>query len=284
MFKKALLTYFSVSCIYLGLAASDIGRVFPSEASEYEDPVSGALVRVLTHSPSVDVRIYQTHPQWTADGEWILFRTGDRSRDGNPQIFAVRESDGTLVQLTDGPGLSYRSLRLSRKENILYYLRDVEEGQEFIRLDLDPLFADSAKGEMRDEGYETVLDIFPRSRGMLTLNYSEGIMYYSVDHPAGEDGETVNSIVAFDIEKGTHEEILRKPFQIGHIQANPHRDGEILFCHETGGDAPQRMWIWRDGMDSAEPLFVEEELDWVTHEAWADEDHVVFNLMGHTPR
>ncbi len=279
--QRVFLTSLAWGLATICASGSDVGQRFAPETSTYEDPVTGINVRVITHSTSNDVRIYQTHPQWTACGEWIVFRTADRSRDGNPQAFAVHEQDGVIVQLTDGPGFSYRSIRLSRKENLMYYLRDAEGGQDLVRIDLDALLEDSETGTMREEGYETVLDRLPGSHGILSLGVNEDHVYYPSVF-ADEAGGRVNAISILDLTDGTHRELLRVDFRIGHIQANPYRSGEIIFCHETGGDAPQRMWIWRDGMDEAQPLFVEQETDWVTHEAWADEDHVVFNLMGHT--
>jgi oligogalacturonide lyase len=281
--RKLFFIHLIGAFLTVSLAASDVGQRFPSEAKTYEDPVTGIPVRVLTHSPSNDIRIYQTHPQWTACGEWIVFRTADRSRDGHPQAFAVHEADGTIVQLTDGPGFAYRSIRLSRKENVMYYLRNAEGGQDLIRVDLDPLFADSAVGRMREEGYETVLTRIPGGHEIFTLDVTEERIFYP-NRTDDEDGNRINAIHEFDPATKTHSELFRVDFTIGHIQANPHRSGEFIFCHETGGDAPQRIWIWRDGMEGAEPLFVEQESDWVTHEAWADEDHVIFNLMGHTSR
>lgn len=55
-----------------------------------------------------------------------------------------------------------------------------------------------------------------------------------------------------------------------------------MYCHETGGDAPQRMWIVNGDGSNNRPVYVEQPGDWVTHEQFADADHVIFNLMGHT--
>ena len=74
------------------------------------------------------------------------------------------------------------------------------------------------------------------------------------------------------------------PFRLGHIQANPFVSGEILYCHETGGDAPQRMWIVNADGTGNRPLYKETPDEWVTHEVWFDKDHVVFNIMAHLPK
>jgi oligogalacturonide lyase len=89
-------------------------------------------------------------------------------------------------------------------------------------------------------------------------------------------------IRAVDIASGRIREVVRTPFRIGHIQANPIRPGEIMYCHETGGDAPQRMWVVNADGTGNRALYKEGPEDWVTHEQFADADHVIFNLMGHT--
>ena len=42
-----------------------------------------------------------------------------------------------------------------------------------------------------------------------------------------------------DLKTGETGFVVAVPFQIGHIQTNPWVPGEIVFCWETGGKAPQ---------------------------------------------
>jgi oligogalacturonide lyase len=58
------------SCAY-----SQIGKRFPSERKVIKDPVTGTMLTFLTSTPTGDTKIYQTHNQWTSDGEWLIFRT-----------------------------------------------------------------------------------------------------------------------------------------------------------------------------------------------------------------
>jgi oligogalacturonide lyase len=75
--------------------------------------------------------------------------------------------------------------------------------------------------------------------------------------------------------------VVAVPFQIGHIQTNPWVPGEIVFCWETGGKAPQRTWtVMADGT-GLRPLYPESEYEWVTHEAVISKDEVAFAIMGH---
>ncbi len=75
--------------------------------------------------------------------------------------------------------------------------------------------------------------------------------------------------------------VVTTPFRIGHIQASPFVPGEILYIHETGGDAPQRMWVVKADGTGNRPLYKEGPTDWVTHEQFAGPDHVIFNMIGH---
>ena len=101
--------------------ASNVGRRFPAEKRTLTDETTGLTLTALTTDPANDAKPYQTHTTWTADGQWILFRT---SRDGSgPQAFIVNERTGDIIQLTDGPATGTGSLNLSRRANKLYYMR-----------------------------------------------------------------------------------------------------------------------------------------------------------------
>jgi oligogalacturonide lyase len=71
------------------------------------------------------------------------------------------------------------------------------------------------------------------------------------------------------------------PFQIGHVQTNPWVAGEIVFCWETGGKAPQRTWTVKSDGTGLRPLYPEAEYEWVTHEAVITKDEVALAIMGH---
>jgi oligogalacturonide lyase len=96
-------------------------------------------------------------------------------------------------------------------------------------------------------------------------------------------GRGPGSIHRIDLATGQLERVIEVPFRMGHVQTNPWEPGEIIYCHETGGDAPQRVWaVKRDGSDNR-PLYVESPDEWVTHETVATRDEVMFNIMGHLP-
>jgi oligogalacturonide lyase len=57
--------------------------------------------------------------------------------------------------------------------------------------------------------------------------------------------------------------------------------GQIIFCWETGGKAPQRTWIVYSDGTGLRPLYPESEYEWVTHEAVISHDEVAIAIMGH---
>ena len=57
--------------------------------------------------------------------------------------------------------------------------------------------------------------------------------------------------------------------------------GEIVFCWETGGKAPQRTWTVLAEGTGLRPLYPESEYEWVTHEAVISKDEVAVAIMGH---
>lgn len=295
--KTFLLT---ISLFIVSLAfGSDLGKRFPSEKYTLIDRTTGVPITVLTSSKTSDAKLYQTHPQWTSDGKYIIFRSSDRSSDKKSQAFAVSEQTGEIIQLTEGEGTGTGSLNVARLSNKLYYFRNEGGEKKLIELNLDSLLNDSEKNQVKDRDiYERYIASLPknlRESGGFTLDANEKTAYVGVrllDKEPSKKEETgeyriaqvPSGIRAIDLETGEISTVVDVPFTMGHVQANPFLPGEILYCQETGGDAPQRMWITSaDGSDNR-PLFEESPTDWVTHETWIDKDHVYFNVMGHLPR
>ena len=94
-------------------------------------------------------------------------------------------------------------------------------------------------------------------------------------------GAGPSGLASMDLKTGDVKTIVAVPFQIGHVQTNPWVPGEIVFCWETGGKAPQRTWtVMADGT-GLRPLYPEAPYEWVTHEAVITRDEVAIAIMGH---
>ena len=91
---------------------AQIGKRFPSERKLVKDPVTGVMLTFLTSTPAGDSKIYQTHNQWTADGQWLIFRSGRVRVDIAPGVLAPNHShpgeeiiyvlEGTFVYEVEG--------------------------------------------------------------------------------------------------------------------------------------------------------------------------------------
>ena len=290
---------------------AQIGKRFPSERKEVIDSATGVKLIFLTSTPNGDSKIYQTHNQWTSDGEWLIFRS-NRVRG---EAMAVNERTGDIVQVTEGGYIGM--LNIARKSMKLYFMRYKDKIErvpgdstrrrntsplQIIEVDLAKVFADSKNGKMKSaDNYQRICGTIPPELdggGDMALDGDEEWAYFrtgkeaAAKHlPAGTKvepnfgprnmGSGPNGIAAMNVLTGEIKYVVSVKFQIGHIQANPWMPGEIIFCWETGGKSPQRTWtVMRDG-SGLRPLYPESDKEWITHEAVISKDEVAIAIMGH---
>jgi oligogalacturonide lyase len=262
-------------------ASAQPGKKFPSERKEYKDSTTGRKVIVLTTHSGSDTKIYQTHPQWTYDGQWIIFRS---ARTGRGQAFAVHEKNGDIIQLTDGAGINTGSMNVCRKSNRVFYFRY----NRLTELAIDPVIQSSRQGKTGDSAqFEKIIMTLPpnhRESGGFSLDANETKAYIGISYRKENDTTTYYKLCSIDLSSGAFNTIMEIPFRVGHIQANPWIAGEILYCYETGGDATQRMWMVNADGSNNRPFYKETPDEWVTHEIWMDKDNVMVNILGHLPR
>ena len=294
-----LITFFIPSSAF-----AQIGTRFPSEKKIVTDPVTGVQLTFLTSTPAGDSKIYQTHNQWTADGEWVVFRS-NRVRG---EAMAVNEKTGVIIQISEGGYTGM--LNVARKAMKLYFMRTErrQPGQmrggpvQVIEVDLAKLFADSESGSLKSaDEYQKICGTTPAEMGAggdMALDADEEVVYFRVGREEAAkhlpEGTKIESnfgprrmgsgpagIGSMNIKTGEIKFVVAVPFQVGHIQTNPWVPGEIVFCWETGGKAPQRTWtVMADGT-GLRPLYPESEYEWVTHEAVITKDEVAIAIMGH---
>lgn len=280
---------------------AQLGQRFPSEKKFVPDPVTGVPLTFLTSTPSGDSKIYQTHPQWTADGKWLIFR----SRRCGGQAFAVNEDSGDIVQVmqsgfTGTPCVAHKTMRL-------FHLRKVQPEKappafEIVAVDLARVFADSETDALKPASeYEQILGVLPSGVGTgheLALDASEEAVYFRLTREeaakhlapntpiepnfgARDMGAGPSGVGMFHFQTGEIGIVATVPFQVGHIQTNPWVAGEVVFAWETGGKAPQRAWTVRADGTELRSLYPETPFDWITHETVITRDEVALALMGH---
>lgn len=288
--------------VALAPAWAQIGQRFPSEKRVVPDPVTGTPLTFLTTQPRGDSKIYPSHPQWTADGQWLVFR----SNRVKGEAIAVNEASGEMVQVTEG---GYEGmLNLSQSGgNKLYFLRKPAAGpdkaREAVEVDLDRVFADSKAASLKPAAaYQRVIATLPAELEALGDNALDadnqwfyfriqGKAYAGAKLPAGTKieppfgprgmGAGPHAIGKVNVKTGEFQHVVSVPFQIGHIQANLWNPGELVFSWETGGKSPQRTWTVRGDGSGLRPLYPEAPYEWVTHEAIIGKDEVAMAIMGH---
>lgn len=300
---RALLCVLMTAAALLPAAAhAQIGRQFPSERKLVRDPVTGTMLTFLTSKPHGDAKIYPTHPQWTADGQWLVFR----SKMAGGEAMAVNEQTGQLMQVTEGGYTGM--LNLGWHSMKLYFMRNPEPGAtgphalQIVEVDLGRLFADSKAGQLkRADAYQRVCGTIPaqiEAGGDMALDAGEQWVYFRVGaREAGRHlapgtkiasafgprgmGAGPGGIARMNLHTGEVRHVVSVPFQVGHIQANPYKPGEIVFCWETGGKSPQRTWTVQADGSGLGPVYVEAPYEWVTHEAVISRDEVAIAILGH---
>lgn len=296
----------SIFLLISTVATAQIGTRFPSEKKVIKDPLTGTELTFLTSKPAGDSKIYQTHNQWTSDGSWVIFRS-NRVRG---EAMAVNEKTGVIVQVSEGGFTGM--LNVARKSMKLYFMRNMprEQGSDFrmggpvqvIEVDLAKLFADSEAGKLKPASeYQRICGTTPAEMGAggdMALDGDEGVVYFRVGKeesakhlPEGTKiepdfgprrmGAGPAGLGSMNLKTGETKFVVAVPFQVGHIQANPWVPGEIVFCWETGGKAPQRTWTVKADGTGLRPLYPESEYEWVTHEAIISKDEVAIAIMGH---
>jgi oligogalacturonide lyase len=304
---------FVLSLVLCPNVYSQIGKRFPSEKKVIKDPVRGTPLTFLTSTPTGDSKIYQTHQQWTSDGQWLIFRSS-RARN---EAMAVNEQTGDIVQVTEG-GYS-GMLCVARKAMKLFILRNVPSAAtavansatpqrrfggalQVVEVNLAGVFADSKAGKMKPPtAYQRVCGVIPAEMNPgsdLALDADEQYVYGRVgkdeaakhlapgakiepNYGPRNMGSGPAGLISMNVNTGEIKYIVSVPFQIGHIQSNPFVTGEIVFCWETGGKAPQRTWtVMADGT-GLRPLYPEASYEWVTHESVITKDEVAIAIMGH---
>ena len=253
------------NCSHAHKSIGYVARKLPPEIETYEDSVTGIEVTMLTTSTAKDDKIYQTHSNWTADGQHIVF-TSDRS--GTNQYYTVSVKSGTIVQLTDDPGPN--NTCVSKTANRMYYISD----SKIWDVDINSILkADERRPN--DDFRSKVADLPANVRlsGTISVDCSEKSIYLGVQYAEDSWG-----LLSLDIHAAKYSKVIDSKFRVGHCQAHPSISGLIMYCWETGGDSEQRMWIVNANGQGNGPFYKETYDEWVTHEVWWGPNKALFTI------
>jgi oligogalacturonide lyase len=235
-------------------------HAMPFEFPEYRDTVTGARIRMLTQGPARDAIVYQTHPMWTPGMDYLMFMS-DRAGATSPH--AVELKSGEIRRVVDRDCTDHV---LARKDDSLYFLSEREVRVTALR--------QSFQAAPTSKHVASLPDWLVQTDGGFSLDANEKTLYAG----AVLVKDTRWALAALDLEHGTWHRVIELDFRIGHVQANPFTSGVIMFCHETGGDAPQRMWVVNGDGSGLKPFYKETYSEWVTHEVWWGADRAIFTV------
>lgn len=316
-------TFVVVLCLFLSHSVlyAQFGRVMPSEQQEVVDNVTNARFTLLTDTTRNDRFLYQTDPMWTSDGQYLLFRSSSRSeepeqeytaRNGEKrryrptQYYFIHMATGRIIQATEGS--QGASVYLANHSMRMFISRRIEGEWKMFVMDLERFFTDVWAGQVKPSAtYEQYIGTFPATMGRpgsYAVSADDKWAYIGVERDGTpeeiermkakafrpKDNQPIkiqpvlSGLRRMNLLTGEVTHLIDTDFKIGHIQTSRFRPEEIVFCNETGGDAHQRMWYCNADSAQYRPLYQETPLDWVTHETFASEDYVYFNILGFQPR
>lgn len=247
-------------------------------------------------------------------------REGNLKQWRATQLYLIEIATGNIIQITTGKDTG--SGFLANRSNKLFLNRKVNDNWNMYVIDLDQFLADvkdskiptakpqkrkTAKSKDIKTSYETFIGTFPKEMGRpggFCINSEDDWAYITVERDGTQEEiermnknaflpesnqpvkikPTLGGVRKMNLKTGQVEKVCDVEFRVGHIQASRFRGDEIVFCNETGGDAFQRMWFVKSDGTNLKPLYKETPLDWVTHETFASEDYVYFNILGFQPR
>ena len=212
----------------------------------YRDKETGFDIRVLTDTESWSTKPYFDFECTTVNDELAFV---SENSEGKRNLWFVNIETGEkdlFLELGSGDRFS---VPLNREYGLLFkgetkgiYRCDLTSGEQS-QLGEVPFCLSATSGQT------TFQD------GTLVASYQHRKKYYFI-------GVT-------DLKTGKCEMVYRTDQWTNHTQACPTDNENILYVHETGGDAVQRMWMFNYREGSNRPYFVEQENDWITHELWS---------------
>ena len=224
----------------------------------YRDAVTGYEIRQYTQGPERNTKLYFTTENFTVDDRFFFCNRQIPEEidvyQGKGELYKVEVETGEMKMVA---GSDYRGFAMDIFEN--YGV--MTKGNIVCRYECDTDQITEI-GALPEGGNITGHLTISRS-GLIVCGYKQRNCIYA--------------LVIMDQKTGKSEVVYQSDYNLGHTQVCPTDDNFIIFVHETGGDALQRMWLVDRKASVARPYYVEMENEWITHEVWtADGENIVF--------
>ncbi len=231
-----------------------------AEPGDYVDQTTGARVHVITSGESEGEVIYQTDPMWVKGMSYLVFQYNLPDRPRLPH--ARQMASGVMRPLLEEPA----SIALSRHSDRLYLIGN----GMLMYVDVVPTFQ-----TLRPPKRVAKLPGGISLSGSFSVDATGERIFMGVKF---EDEVDVWGVMTYEFKMLEWTTRARTDFKVGHVQAHPSIGGLVLFCHETGGDGPQRMWAVYPGQQEAMKFHEERYGEWITHETWWTKDRALFTI------
>ena len=263
---------------------SDVGRVWPSECSEYADARTGARVRQLTNHRAHSHHLYFTNPGWYAAGRRLLI-SSDRGNRTN--LYGLDLASGEIEQLTDLEPLArpyevvFLRACVNPKRDEAYYTY----GREVCALDLATKES-RVIGEI-PEGFRPSMSNCTADGTSLCLGTFEilgdvsrtDLLRGYVGFRETFEAKPLSKIIRYATDGSGTEVVHEDKTWIGHVNTSPTKPVLLTFCHEGPWDlVDNRIWCLDIESQKAWRVRPREQGEKVGHEYWyADGERIGYH-------
>ena len=202
------------------------GRTWPTEWTEFEDPVSGVAIRQLTDYKGHSHHLYFTNPGWYADGRKLLFGS---DRENRRNLFGIDLASGEIAQLTDlkpvagARHMSFLSTCVNPTRDEAYFWH----GARLLALDLATL-GTRVLWERPDGFRGSIMNCTADGRWVCTSNFEDLSHRFRIDYLRGYVGfsETwaanpLSRVVKVATDGSGGEVAWEERSWIGHVNTSP---------------------------------------------------------------
>jgi oligogalacturonide lyase len=232
------------------------GTWLPSEKRVTRDARTGVEIWQLTDAPCINHAPYFLNPAWAGAQHDLLVLTSYRS--GSPDLYGARLPDGSLVRLTDSGDVRPWSASVSPDGRRIFY----GAGRDLRVVDVATCRTETVATIAR--GAVDACSISPDGDEIVASSFD----------PEGA-GTGRHALLAIRTAGGAVRVLHEMDQLIVHAQFSP--DGrQVLFA----GELPRLWLVDRDGT-GAHPLRPQTRQEWLVHEAWLNDDEIIFTHWPH---
>ena len=262
-----------------------IGRIWPSEMIELQDPLSGIALRQLTNYRAHSHHFYFTNPGWYDGGRRLLVAS---DRDNRTNLFGLELHSGQIQQLTD-----LNPLPLPREVEFLRACVSSTGDEAYFWYGMELRVLDLHGLETRviyrmEDGWDvSMINCSADGRHVYASVSEDMSSRFRVDYLRGYVGfrETwaarpLSRILRIAVDGSGGQTLFEESYWIGHVNTSPTRNELLTFCHEGPWNEVDNR-IWGMNVETGEVWKIrgrQEEGEAVGHEYWhADGERIGYH-------